>query len=78
VPTEAHFSQMKKRIGKPGFKGIESYLRKEANRLRLQYPMLAAGLVQAVWVGLEHEFTGKNAKVCLRGLQLQPAWPNYK
>jgi hypothetical protein len=47
APTEAHFSQMKKRIGKVGFKGIESYLRKEANRLRFQHPLLAAGLVQA-------------------------------
>jgi len=47
APTEAHFSQMKKRIGKPGFKGIESYLRKEANRLRFQRPLLAAGLIQA-------------------------------
>jgi hypothetical protein len=35
VPTEAHFSQMKQRIGKPEFLGIESYLRKQANRLRL-------------------------------------------
>jgi len=47
APTEAHFSQMKKRIGKAGFKGIESYLRKEANRLRLKYPLLAAILIQA-------------------------------
>jgi len=47
APTEAHFSQMKKRIGKAGFKGIESYLRKEANRLRLKYPLLAAALIQA-------------------------------
>jgi len=47
APTEAHFSQMKKRIGKPGFKGIESYLRKEANRMRFQHPLLAAGLIQA-------------------------------
>ncbi|RLI39875.1 hypothetical protein DRO69_13770 [Candidatus Bathyarchaeota archaeon] len=47
VPTEAHFSQMKKRIGKLGFKGIESFPRKQANRLRFQYPLLAAGLIQA-------------------------------
>ncbi|MCL6579253.1 MAG: hypothetical protein K6T73_07685 [Candidatus Bathyarchaeota archaeon] len=45
--TKAHFSQMKKRIGKPGFIGIESYLRKEANRLRFHHPLLAAGLIQA-------------------------------
>ncbi|MHA1632391.1 MAG: transposase [Candidatus Freyarchaeota archaeon] len=37
---------MKKRIGRAGFKAIESYLRKEANRLRLKYPLLAA-LIQA-------------------------------
>jgi hypothetical protein len=47
APTEAHFSQMKKRVGKPGFMGIESYLRKQANRIRLQHPLLAAGLIQA-------------------------------
>jgi len=47
VPTAAHFSQTKRRIGKDGFKAIECYLRREANRLRLQYPMLAAGLIQA-------------------------------
>ena len=58
VPTEAHFSQMKRRIGKPGFLGIESYLRKQANRLRLHHPLLAAGLIQAA---------------CLDGTDL-PAW----
>jgi len=58
APTEAHFSQMKKRIGKAGFKGVESYLRKEANRLRFQHPLLAAGLIQAA---------------CLDGTDL-PAW----
>lgn len=47
VPTEAHLSQMKKRIGKAGFLAIEGYLREKANRLRLQHPMLAAGLIQA-------------------------------
>lgn len=58
VPTEAHFSQMKKRIGKAGFKAVESFLRKQANRLRLHRPLLAAGLVQAA---------------CLDGTDL-PAW----
>jgi len=58
VPTEAHFSQMKKRIGKPGFMGIESFLRKQANHLRFHRPLLAAGLVQAA---------------CLDGTDL-PAW----
>jgi len=47
VPTEAHFSQMKKRIGKAGFKAIERYLRGEANRFRVKYPLLALGLIQA-------------------------------
>jgi len=47
APTEAHFSQMKRRIRKPGFIGIESYLRGEANKLRFKYPLLALGLIQA-------------------------------
>jgi len=47
VPTEAHFSQMKRRIGRDGFKAIERYLRGEAYKLRLHHPMLAAGLIQA-------------------------------
>lgn len=47
APTEAHFSQMKRRVGKPGFMGIESYLRKMANRLRFHHPLLATGLIQA-------------------------------
>jgi hypothetical protein len=47
VPTEAHFSQMKKRVKKDGFKAIEGYLREEANRLRTNYPFLALGLIQA-------------------------------
>jgi len=47
VPTEAHLSQMKKRIGKAGFKAIERYLRGEANRVRFKYPLLALGLIQA-------------------------------
>lgn len=58
VPTEAHFSQMKKRLGKPGFKAVETFLRKQANQLRFQRPLSAAGLVQAA---------------CLDGTDL-PAW----
>lgn len=58
VPTEAHFSQMKQRLGKAGFKAIESFLRKQANQLRFHRPMLAAGLIQAA---------------CLDGTDL-PAW----
>jgi len=29
VPTEAHFSQMKKRIGVEGFRSIEAWLRRK-------------------------------------------------
>jgi len=56
APTEAHFSQMKKRIGAEGFLIIEVYLRKEALRLRSYQPLTAVGLVQAACVdgtGLE-------------------------
>jgi hypothetical protein len=38
VPTEAHFSQMKKRIGVEGFRSIEAWLRHEALRLRKSQP----------------------------------------
>ena len=58
VPTEAHFSQMKKRIGVEGFRAIEAWLRHEALRLRLSQPLSALGLVQAC---------------CLDGTDL-PAW----
>ena len=47
VPTEAHFSQMKKRLGKAGFKAIERFLRHEAIRLAATHPLSAAGLVHA-------------------------------
>ena len=45
---EAHFSQLKKRIGPEGFRIIEAWLRREALRLRRSQPLSAAGLVQAV------------------------------
>ena len=45
VPTEAHFSQMKKRIGVEGFGAIEEYLRHEALRLRESQPLSAVGLI---------------------------------
>ena len=38
VPTEAHFSQMKKRIGVEGFRTIERWLRHEALKLRESQP----------------------------------------
>jgi hypothetical protein len=50
VPTEAHFSQMKKRIGDEGFLEIERSLRHEAMRLRKSQPLSALGLVQAACV----------------------------
>jgi hypothetical protein len=50
APTEAHFSQMKKRIGIEGFRTIETWLRREALKLRASQPLTAAGLVQAACV----------------------------
>jgi hypothetical protein len=50
APTEAHFSQMKKRIGVEGFTAIEAWLRHEALRLRKSQPLAAVGLVQAACV----------------------------
>ncbi len=50
APTEAHYSQMKRRIGAKGFCIIEAYLRREALRLRGSQPMTAVGLVQAACV----------------------------
>jgi hypothetical protein len=47
APCEAHFTQMKRRIGGEGFRIIEAYLRREALRLRESQPLAAVGLVQA-------------------------------
>ena len=47
TPTEAHFSQMKKRVGVEGFRVVEAWLRREALRLRESQPLTAVGLVQA-------------------------------
>jgi hypothetical protein len=58
APCEAHFSQMKKRIGAEGFRTIEAWLRREALRLRRSQPLSAVGLVQAT---------------CIDGTDL-PAW----
>jgi len=58
APCEAHFSQMKKRIGAEGFRIIEAWLRKEALKLRNSQPLSATGLVQAA---------------CIDGTDL-PAW----
>ena len=49
-PTEAHFSQMKRRVGAEGFRLIEAYLRHEALGLRESQPFTAAGLVQAACI----------------------------
>jgi hypothetical protein len=58
VPTEAHFSQMKKRIGVEGFRAVEAWLRRQALHLRESQPLSAVGLVQAA---------------CIDGTDL-PAW----
>ena len=50
APTEAHFSQMKKRIGAEGFNIMEAWLRREALRLRASQPLSAVGLVQAACI----------------------------
>ncbi len=50
APTEAHFTQMKKRIGFEGFRIIEAWLRREALKLRDSQALMAAGLVQAACV----------------------------
>jgi len=50
VPTEAHFSQMKKRIGVEGFRQIEAWLRWQALKLRESQPLSAVGLVQAACI----------------------------
>jgi len=48
TPTEAHFTQAKKRIGAEGFRVIEAWLRREALRLRDSQPLTAVGLVRGV------------------------------
>jgi len=58
VPTEAHFSQMRKRIGAQGFSAIEKWLRREALKLRKSQPLAAEGLIQGA---------------CMDGTDL-PAW----
>ena len=50
TPTEAHFSQMKKRIGVEGFRIIEAWLRREALRHRSSQPLSSTGLIQAACV----------------------------
>ncbi|HUS78827.1 MAG TPA: transposase [Patescibacteria group bacterium] len=45
APYEAHFSQMKKRIGAEGFRTIEAWFRSEARWLRRSQPLSAVGLV---------------------------------
>jgi hypothetical protein len=50
APCEAHFTQMKGRIGAEGFRVIEAWLRREALRLRESQPLAAAGLVQAAGI----------------------------
>ncbi len=42
APCDAHFTQMKKRIGVEGFRIVEAWLRREALRLRRSQPLSAA------------------------------------
>ena len=48
--TEAHFTQMKERIGSEDFRIIEAWLRREALWLGESQPLTAVGLVQAACV----------------------------
>ncbi|MDH5201176.1 MAG: transposase [Candidatus Bathyarchaeota archaeon] len=50
VPTEAHFTQMKRRIGEEGFRIIEAWLRHQALSLRSSQPLAAVGLIQAACI----------------------------
>jgi len=50
APCEAHFSQMKRRIGADGFRMVEVYLRREALHIRQSQPLAAVGLIQAAAV----------------------------
>jgi hypothetical protein len=50
TPTEAHFTQMKSRIGVEGFKEIESWLRAEALKIRSDQPLSAVGHIQAACI----------------------------
>ena len=49
-PCDAHFTQMKKRVGAEGFRPIEAWLRREALRHRSSQPLSSAGLIQAACV----------------------------
>jgi hypothetical protein len=50
TPTEARFTQMKSRLGVEGFKEIESWLRREALKIREAQPLAAVGLIQAACI----------------------------
>jgi hypothetical protein len=58
TPTEAHFTQMRKRVGVEGFKQMEKWLRREALKIRSAQPLSSVGLIQAA---------------CLDGTDI-PAW----
>src|SRR4030042_1092771 len=51
ISTEAHYTQMKKRVGAEGFRIIEAWLRHEALKRRESQPLAAAGLIQDACVG---------------------------
>jgi len=71
APCEAHFSQMKKRIGVDGFRIIEAWLRREALRRRRSQPLSAVGLIQAT--GLDgtdlHAWSSRDPHDARRGLR---------
>jgi len=47
TPTEAHFTQMKRRIGVEGFGQIETWLQRGALKHRTAQPLAEVGLIQA-------------------------------
>jgi len=50
APCEGHYSQMKKRVTREGFRIIEAWIRKEALKIRIDQPLAAVGLIQAACI----------------------------
>ena len=76
TPTEAHFTQMKKRVGVEGFRIIEAWLRREALRLRASQPLSSTGLIQAACVdGTDLQaWSSRDPHNTRRGLGDPDAW----
>ena len=70
APCEAHFTQMKKRVGAEGFRIIEAWTRREALKHRRSQPLSAAGLIQAACIdGTDHPaWSSRDPHDTLRGL----------